>query len=57
MKSASNTKKLRRKKLTNNAKNDTKNISKNFGKAIITFAEQNEALVKRALAQDSVSYE
>ena len=38
-------------------KNETKNIPKNFGKAIITFAEQHPSTVSRALQHSAVSFE
>ena len=34
----------------NSPRNETKNISKNFGKAIICFAEQNKELTRRILS-------
>ena len=38
-------------------KNETKNIPKNFGKAIITFVEQHPVVVGRALQSRDISYE
>ncbi len=37
-------------------KNDTKNIPKNFGKAIINFYEKNPALMKRITQVNEVDY-
>lgn len=54
---ATNAERPKKKLLIGKMKNDTKNIPKNFGKAIITFVEQKDQVVKRFLAYENVMYD
>ena len=39
-----------------NVRNDTKNIPKNFGKAIISFVQRNDRIIKKFLSDEKTSY-